>query len=232
VKQLIVNADDLGLCASVNNGVARGYDEGIVTSASLMVRQPAAEAACAMARERPGLSLGLHLDIAEWIRLPEGWATLYQVVDPGDERALRVEARCQLERFRILSGSDPTHLDSHQHVHREEPFASVVQELGEWLAIPIRERSANIRYRGDFYGQNGDGYPCPDAISSRALIGVIATLGEGVTELCCHPAEDATVDSVYAAERCVELRALCDARVRDAIREHGVTLVSFAQVSE
>ena len=44
-RSLIVNADDFGLSPGVNAGVARTHEEGILTSASLMVRRPAAAAA-------------------------------------------------------------------------------------------------------------------------------------------------------------------------------------------
>jgi len=58
-RYLIVNADDLGHSSAVNRGVMRAHDHGIVTSASLMVRWPAAVEAAEYARNRPGLSLGL-----------------------------------------------------------------------------------------------------------------------------------------------------------------------------
>ena len=46
-KFLIVNADDFGLTAGVNTGIIRAHEQGIVTSASLMVRGAAAVAASA-----------------------------------------------------------------------------------------------------------------------------------------------------------------------------------------
>ena len=49
-RALIVNADDFGLSPGVNAGVARTHEQGILTSASLMVRQPAADEAAAYAR--------------------------------------------------------------------------------------------------------------------------------------------------------------------------------------
>src|SRR3712207_7115710 len=45
----------------------RSYEGGIVTSASLMVRWPAATEAAAYAREHRDLSVGLHLDLGEWV---------------------------------------------------------------------------------------------------------------------------------------------------------------------
>jgi len=48
-----------------------------------------------------------------------------------------------------------------------------------------------------------------------------------VTELACHPGEpDPATD--YSAERKIELEALCDRRVADAILSEGVILRSFS----
>src|SRR5688572_29103796 len=125
IRHLIVNADDFGQSAGVNKGVLRGCDEGIVTSASLMVHWPAAADAAEAALARPDLSVGLHVDLGEW-RLAAGeWVPIYQVVPLVDADAVRTEIARQLEAFRHLMGHDPSHLDSHQHVHRREPVRSV-----------------------------------------------------------------------------------------------------------
>ncbi|HEU4340947.1 MAG TPA: ChbG/HpnK family deacetylase, partial [Candidatus Binatia bacterium] len=60
-KYLIVNADDFGQSHGINRGIITAYGDGIVTSASLMVRWPAAADAAAYARKQPGLSVGLHI---------------------------------------------------------------------------------------------------------------------------------------------------------------------------
>ena len=62
-RRLIVNADDFGRSASINRAVIRAYREGILTTASLMVNEPAAEEAVALAREHPTLGVGLHLTL-------------------------------------------------------------------------------------------------------------------------------------------------------------------------
>lgn len=58
----IVNADDFGSSQGVNQGIIDAHEKGIVTSTSLMVNTPATEAAVKLAREHPGLSLGLHVN--------------------------------------------------------------------------------------------------------------------------------------------------------------------------
>ncbi len=65
MKQLIVNADDLGLTPGVNRGIVRAFQEGIVTSASLLVTGSAFEEAVTLARQNPELDVGLHLTLVE-----------------------------------------------------------------------------------------------------------------------------------------------------------------------
>lgn len=74
-KVLIVNADDFGQSPDINRGVIEAHEKGIVTSASLMVRWPAAAEAVDYVAAHPELSLGLHLDLAEWAYQEEQWVT-------------------------------------------------------------------------------------------------------------------------------------------------------------
>jgi predicted glycoside hydrolase/deacetylase ChbG (UPF0249 family) len=231
VKLLIVNADDFGLSEGTNRGILRAHDEGIVTSASLMVRQPAAAAAVAEALRRPRLSLGLHLDLGEWEYRDGRWVAVYEVVPDDDAAALRAEVERQRDAFEKLVGRPPTHLDSHQHVHRSEPVGSAARSLAARLRIPLRHFTPGLRYCGDFYGQGGKGERLPERITTDALVRTIASLAAGVTELCCHPGEDATLPSAYREERVTELAALCDPLVRAALRLHAVELIPFGTFS-
>src|ERR1700674_739773 len=120
-KQLIVNADDFGQNPATNRGIIVAHERGIVTSASLMVRWPAAAQAAAYAQAHPKLSVGLHLDLGEWTFRHGEWVRLYRLVDEDDAGAVDREVRAQVATFRTLMGRDPTHIDSHQHSHRQEP---------------------------------------------------------------------------------------------------------------
>jgi predicted glycoside hydrolase/deacetylase ChbG (UPF0249 family) len=230
-RVLIVNADDFGLSSGVNRGIARAHDEGIVTSASAMVRQDAIEEAAELARGRPRLAIGLHLDLSEWVYRDGEWVPLYEVVVAEDRAAVEAEVAAQLARFVSLFGRQPTHLDSHQHRHLEEPVRSVVVETGRRLGVPVRGCTPGITYRGDFYGQLGTGEPYPEAITVEALVRLVSSLPDGITELGCHPAAEPEEGSTYSSERPSELEVLCDSRVNEAVREEGVALRSFADVS-
>jgi predicted glycoside hydrolase/deacetylase ChbG (UPF0249 family) len=60
---VIDNEDDLGLTEGVSRGVVEAHVNGIVSSATAMVRQPAAIGAVARARVRLRLGVGLHVDL-------------------------------------------------------------------------------------------------------------------------------------------------------------------------
>jgi predicted glycoside hydrolase/deacetylase ChbG (UPF0249 family) len=199
-----------------------------VTSASLMVRWPAVAEAAAYARAHPGLSVGLHLDLGEWAYRRGEWVKTYEVVPENDAEAVAAEVAHQLAAFRQLVGRDPTHLDSHQHVHKHEPLHSLMADLAGQLGVPLRSCDEVVAYCGDFYGQARNGRPLPEAISVGGLIRTIEKLPPGVTEMACHPGLGNDLDSMYGPERAREVKALCDARVWAALTAAGIELCSFA----
>jgi len=229
-RYLIVNADDFGLSAGVNRGIIRTHEEGILTSASLMVRWPAAAGAARYALQHPRLSVGLHLDLAEWVYRDNQWVPRYQVVAPDDESAVAREVGRQFEAFRGLLGRDPTHIDSHQHVHRNEPVRAVVSQLAQNLSVPLRSFTPQVQYCGDFYGQTGEGDPYPEGISLEGLLMTIQSLPAGVSELGCHPGDDEHLDSVYRMERMQEVAVLCHPQIRAALESQDVVLCSFTDL--
>jgi predicted glycoside hydrolase/deacetylase ChbG (UPF0249 family) len=231
-RALIVNADDFGRSRGINRGVIDCYDHGVVTSASLMTLWPASREAAVAAATRPRLSLGLHLDLGEWSCRAGIWECTYLRVELDEEQAVRAEAERQLRAFRRLVGRDPTHLDSHQHVHREEPVRSVLGELGRTLGVPVRHESPIIRYRGDFFGQGRTGEAIPAALSVEALLAVVFSLEQGVTELGCHPGYADDLATTYRRERAAEVATLCDGRIREELRRCGIELASFTQIGD
>ncbi len=130
--RLIVNADDLGLCAEVNAGILRAHREGIVTAASLLATGRGFDNAVLRLRGAPRLEVGVHLAfVAERAlsgpkntlcgpdgRLPPSAGAFARRWLSGRIRGedLETEARLQIERIRA-AGLVPSHLDSHQHVH-------------------------------------------------------------------------------------------------------------------
>jgi chitin disaccharide deacetylase len=230
-KCLIVNADDFGQSNGINLGIIEAFENGIVTSASLMVRWPSAAAAARYARSHPNLSIGLHVDLGEWVYRQGQWVSLYEVVPRGDSIAVTEEVSRQLATFRYLMGREPSHIDSHQHVHRTEPVRSVLKSFARTIRVPLRLCS-NVHYCGGFYGQTADGASLSGNISIEALKKLLGDLVPGITELGCHPAKCVDFDSMYTIERLQELEVLCDDQIGDFLAESAIQLSSFDSVSK
>ena len=220
-KRLIVNADDLGLSAGVNEGILQAHIGGIVTSASLMVGGPAATEAAAMARDHPGLSIGLH-----WVGDGAGQAGL----DTADGDAVRDEFAAQLDTFVSLVGREPTHVDSHHHLHSEEHLIGLFQELVTPLGVPLRG-DGRVAHVGGFYAQWEWKVTKLEYVSVGFLQRLLREeVREGWTEISCHPAVvRGDFDSVYLEERAAELRTLTDPEVMGTIRALGIELVNYEE---
>jgi chitin disaccharide deacetylase len=209
---LVVNADDLGLAHGVNEGIIEAHVGGLVTSASLMVGRPAAREAAELADDHRALSIGLHFEHDDSVDLDDA---------PQAERAFLA----QLERFRELVGRDPTHVDSHHHVHAHGERLERFKQLVEPIGVPLRH-AGQVAYIGGFWGQ-----PDLEDVSAASLRKLIASqVADGFSELACHPgriSED--LRSSYLHEREAELATLTEAGLPAEIEHTGVRLVSYHQ---
>jgi predicted glycoside hydrolase/deacetylase ChbG (UPF0249 family) len=210
MKWLIVTADDFGISRGINRGIVEAHLSGVVTSTSLMVYRPACEEAVALARQCPKLSLGLHLEL-----------------DGVDPENVPAEIERQETRFMELVGSAPTHVDTHHDVHRDPEVLSPLLAWGRRIRVPVRGHS-EVRYSSKFYGQWG-GESHLEQIGVEALLRLLdEEVGEGMTELNCHPGHpEPGFPSSYAAERVVEVRTLCHPELRQAILDRGFRLIGF-----
>lgn len=213
MARLIVNADDFGMTSGVNQGIVEAHVDGVLTSTSLMVDGPAAEQAAALAREHPRLSVGLHF-------VDDSPA----LDDPA--RAAR-EFADQLRRFRELMACEPTHVDSHHHVHM--PRMATFTELVEPLGVPLRG-DGRVRYLGEFFAHPAPGVVELERIGEPFLLRLLgqARLGAGVAELGCHPGRvTEELRSSYLRERELELEVLTDPALPAKIAALGFILVSY-----
>jgi hopanoid biosynthesis associated protein HpnK len=151
-RRLIVNADDFGRSASINAAVLRAHREGILTTASLMVNEPAAAEAVALARGNPRLGVGLHLtllmgrsallpeklpglvnDRGEFRHSPVG-AGLAYFFNPRLREPLRAEIHAQFDRFRA-TGLPLDHVNGHLHFHLHPTVFDLLMEDAAALGI-------------------------------------------------------------------------------------------------
>jgi predicted glycoside hydrolase/deacetylase ChbG (UPF0249 family) len=210
VKRLIVNADDFGASFGTNRGIAHAHRYGIVTSTSLLVDAPWSDDAAVLAATMPSLSVGLHLALDR--------------VAPADLR--RVMER-QLGRFHELLGTAPTHVDTHHDAHRAPRVRTLVRQFAERHGFPLRGHSP-ARACSKFYGRWGS-ETHPEQIDVAGLERLLlAEVGDGITELSCHPGyTDPELHSSYAEEREIEVRTLCDPAVPALLEAFDIILIGF-----
>ena len=150
--RLIVNADDFGISARINEGIIAAHQTGIVTSTSLMAVGRAFEQAVQSCRSVPTLDVGVHLTLVAERPLLPGTSSV-----AGDDgrfpacasaflrrwltgnirlKDVRAEWSAQIERV-LDHGIRVTHLDSHQHVHILPGLADLSLRLAAHYKIPF-----------------------------------------------------------------------------------------------
>ncbi|MCM2334807.1 MAG: ChbG/HpnK family deacetylase [Anaeromyxobacteraceae bacterium] len=217
---LVINADDFGYSRGINRGIVEAHDRGVVTSTSLMVDAPRVEEAVALARTRPALSVGLHVNFTNEAE---------RLVEFTDPAACRADLLRQVARFEALVGRPPTHLDSHQHVHRGRTPRPIFREVADRLGVHLRDEPPVV-YKGGFYGQWEHGVSEPDKIGVPFLARMLREeFASGAYELCVHPGYfDDEATFVYHRDREVELATLTDPAIRAVIDGLGIRLVGWA----
>jgi hopanoid biosynthesis associated protein HpnK len=155
-RRLIVNADDFGRTAEINTAVTRAHQEGVLTTASLMVNEPGFAGAVAAARDNPRLGVGLHLTLlCGHAALPP--TRLPGLVDAGGrfsdspvsagcryffQRKLRAllrdEMAAQFEKFHA-TGLRLDHVNGHLHLHLHPVvFRILMEHAAEWGVTHVR----------------------------------------------------------------------------------------------
>ena len=171
MKRIIINADDFGLCRSVNEGVILAHTRGVLTSATLMANTPGFDQAVDLARANPGLGVGLHLNFVRGrpVSPPGKIASLVgsdglffrsaTAVVRGlfsgriKKEDLEREGRAQVEKA-LAAGVRLSHFDSEKNIHVLPPLVGLVLKLVEAYNIRkvrfIKEYGLSVSLRQSF----------------------------------------------------------------------------------
>ena len=212
---LIITADDFGYSESVNNAIAAAFDEGLISSTTILANAPAFEHACALAKKNGFANkVGIHLNITEGVPLTQeikkskifcneqgklSFQRFHHYWLPLNELALlRNEFAAQILRCRA-HGLQITHADSHHHVHTELIISFTVAKALRKFNIPYLRLTDNVRqtsflrktYKSNLnfliglYGLRGTNYFCD--LSSIATMDKQCSASDIVVELMVHP---------------------------------------------
>jgi chitin disaccharide deacetylase len=242
MTKLIINADDFGYSKGVNLGIIEAFQNGVVTSTTLMANMPGAEHAAGLAKKNPDLGVGIHFvltcgspvsnKVASLVNNRGEFNRIAEIDELGAPEEIELELRSQFEKF-LSFGIKPTHIDSHHHVHSLKHVYPAVEKIALENQLPIRKASIDpnplqpVQYfNHEFYG---------DQLTTEYLIGLLdKVLPFETAELMTHPAyidEQINSGSSYSIQRIRELTILTDPAVREAITARGIDLVTFREVS-
>lgn len=165
-KNLIVEADELGLTESFNQGILQAYKEGILQSACLRTNGSAFyNAINYVIPECPDLGIGIHLNLVEGFgdakyipnhsslydisgKYKINFASLLARCSANDKKLLdeiRQDYRVQIEKA-LESGVTLDHINSHQHSHIIPKIFRIVCELAIEYGIPYVRLPKEIYY--------------------------------------------------------------------------------------
>ncbi len=149
-RRLIINADDLGITSQRSHGIFTAFEQGFVTSASLIPNFSESQKAARHARERE-LPTGLHLNLTDGAPISAesdietllttdgfflGRQTLMRMLNEGeiDKHHIERELRSQFEWF-LDNHGQPTHVDGHHHIHVHPKVAPILVTLFDRYGI-------------------------------------------------------------------------------------------------
>jgi predicted glycoside hydrolase/deacetylase ChbG (UPF0249 family) len=259
-RLLLINADDFGMCHSVNEAIVRALKEGVVTSTSIMVPCPWALHALTWLQGAPTIPFGIHLTVISeqpiyrWGPLMNRIEVPSLVDDSGffypesrmDEFLNQVnlvelerEFSAQIEHV-LKAGLQPTHLDSHCSVHfRREPIFEMTLNLAHEYGVALRVYGQpfidQLQQRG--YPTNDhslmDSYDLATIAKSARYTEMLRRLPVGLSEWAVHPGlESAELKAVEPSwqVRTTDFEFVISPEAQRIIQEEEIILVDYTQV--
>ena len=165
LRNLIVNADDLGWTEGVNRGIAEAHGNGIVTSASLLANGAAFASGVELARATPALGVGVHLNLSDGEPVADRELVTTLLNNRGELEGKPESLLLKLARRSVLldeierewdaqiqkvrdAGIEPTHLDGHKHVQMLPGLFEIVLRLAKRhgiAAVRISHEESSLR---------------------------------------------------------------------------------------
>lgn len=236
--KVIVNADDFGLTHGGNLAIIESYKKGILTSTTLMSNTKFTQEAIALAKENPGLGVGVHmvlttqkplLDTHKNIVDAEGkfcW-TINSLNETVDTEEVYNEWDAQIAS--IAKHLDITHLDSHHHVHMHPALDGVVQRLSEKYNVPYRSSRTllpkEVCLNDTFY---------KDMVTEEFFLDLFEKKAYDVVDVMTHPAEvDPYLRSIssYTEPRQREFEILSDPQLKEKALAMGIEFITYRDIA-
>lgn len=156
-RLLIINNDDAGMCHAANKATVEGMENGLISSATIMMPCPWSNEIVKYAQENPRKGFGVHLTLtSEWKNYrwgtiaPRGevpglydeqgymWKGVLDVYNASNTAEALIEGRAQIRKA-LDAGVPVTHIDSHMGTYQYSPdYMQVYIQLAEEFDLPAR----------------------------------------------------------------------------------------------
>jgi hypothetical protein len=256
--RLVIRGDDLGMTQGSLTGVAKCFDEGVLTSTSIIVPSPWFEAAAALCRERPQWCAGIHLCLfGEWSgyrwrpvlpydRVPtlvdeDGYLFPHpRQLFARKPRIEEIEAELRAQvALALKRGVKVAYLDTHMMGPSDRTYPG----LGKAIRRIAREHGLPV---SSLLGEGRFGVDAePFETKTERAIEKLEALGAGLWLWVEHPGIASPEQDALrvpfdpeqpplwvARDRAAVTAMLTDPRLKEVIRRRGIQLVDYRALGE
>lgn len=175
-KKIIINGDDFAYSEGVNQGIIRAYQEGILTSTTVMANLLSGNAYPLEQLQtptfpKPPIGIGVHLNITTGLPLSSGWvekkfsrpfrgennpkewqgSAWHEYIKKFSKEQIRDEYSLQIKKVKEIFG-EIDHLDSHHSSASYIPANDMYEEMAKQYNVavrPLAPLSENAQYGGE-----------------------------------------------------------------------------------
>jgi predicted glycoside hydrolase/deacetylase ChbG (UPF0249 family) len=276
IRTLIINADDFGFSRAVTDGIVHAHTHGILTSTTLMATMPDCDRAIDLAGSHPSLGVGIHLCLTQGTprstklrhltsadgQFPHTVPQLLQRISLNRKALQEVKAEWAGQIGYALSRHlQPTHLDSHKHIHHWPALGRIAIELAKEYGITSLRCAREIQLPGlpgltpgykvlrflarrlhdqiarhqlhtsDWFY----GLAVTGGFSAEIWRQLLEHLPPGTGEIMVHPGycDDLELAATrLKSQRRLELDGLCDTAVATKVKAAAIELVHFGNIKK
>ena len=172
MEKLVINADDFGLNASVNNAIIESFEKGLINSATILANRPGFDEAIELAQKHNiTAKIGIHLALTEGQPLTSNKLIREYYNDnehDNDYADIKMHKRklfflskigkeiiynefaAQIMKVRN-AGIQITHIDTHHHIHESLSVTQIILTLLKKHNIPSMRILNNLNRSTRFY---------------------------------------------------------------------------------
>ena len=164
MARVIINSDDYGMNASINDAIISAFKSNLISSTTSLVNYPEGliDGHAKLVENKIKLSsVGIHLNLTTGKPLTESISKNSRFCENGffhsrvrdkpllfldkkSRKDVRVEIGAQIQRFIDVMGFKPSHIDGHHHIHTEFAIFRIILGQAKKYDINCMRKTRNL----------------------------------------------------------------------------------------